>query len=57
MLFKSIVRGEKNISLDPNGGFLKNFYRPGYFILNAYDKRTEGCFFSMKSAVNMITSA
>ncbi|EAB7604374.1 TPA: type IV secretion system DNA-binding domain-containing protein [Escherichia coli] len=45
LLFKSIIRGGKNIALDPNGGFLKNFYRPGDVILNAYDKRTEGWVF------------
>ncbi|MCG2947144.1 type IV secretion system DNA-binding domain-containing protein, partial [Escherichia coli] len=37
LLFKSIKRGGKNIVLDPNGDFLKNFYRPGDAILNAYD--------------------
>ncbi|WP_227629928.1 type IV secretion system DNA-binding domain-containing protein, partial [Klebsiella pneumoniae] len=39
------IRGGKNIALDPNGGFLKNFYRPGDVISNAYDKRTEGWVF------------
>lgn len=57
LLFKSIIRGGKNIALDPKWGFLKNFYRPGDVILNAYDKRTEGWVFSMKFAVHMITSA
>ncbi|WP_407199290.1 type IV secretion system DNA-binding domain-containing protein [Citrobacter portucalensis] len=35
LLFKSIIRGGKNISFRSKWGFLKNFYRPGDVILNA----------------------
>ncbi|EGD4232502.1 type IV secretion system DNA-binding domain-containing protein [Salmonella enterica subsp. enterica serovar Meleagridis] len=45
LIFKSIKRGGKNIVLDPNGDFLKKFYRPGDIILNPYDKRTKGWVF------------
>lgn len=42
IIHSSLGRNDKRIILDPNGGFLSNFYRPGDKILNPYDARTEG---------------
>ncbi|WP_193061079.1 type IV secretion system DNA-binding domain-containing protein [Halomonas sp. 3A7M] len=42
MMLGALKRGDKQIILDPDGDFLKTFYREGDKILNPFDARTEG---------------
>ncbi|EBW7114481.1 conjugal transfer protein TraJ [Salmonella enterica subsp. enterica serovar Telelkebir] len=42
-IYGSIKRGcDKRVIIDPNGGFVSNFYREGDIILSPYDKRSPG---------------
>lgn len=42
IILTSIKRGDRQIILDPDGGYLKKFYRKGDVILNPYDARSPG---------------
>ncbi|WP_427047275.1 type IV secretion system DNA-binding domain-containing protein [Halomonas casei] len=42
MMLGALKRGDKQIILDPDGDFLKTFYREGDKILNPFDARSEG---------------
>ena len=35
-------RGERTICIDPDGGFMRHFFRPGDVILNPFDARGQG---------------
>lgn len=41
IILTSMRRGDRQIILDPNGGYLKKFWRKGDKILNPYDARTQ----------------
>lgn len=40
-LESAIKRGDRTIVIDPNGGFMANFWKPGDVILNPFDQRAK----------------
>lgn len=38
----AIQRGDRLVCVDPDGGFMRYFYKPGDLILNPFDKRGQG---------------
>jgi type IV secretory pathway TraG/TraD family ATPase VirD4 len=55
LILSAIMRGDKVIIIDPNGGFLSKFYQEGDHILNPYDARTENwdLFFEIKNSYDV----
>lgn len=42
LAYHCLLRGDRIAVVDPNGDMLSKFYRPGDYILNPFDERTEG---------------
>lgn len=59
VIFSILMRGDRQVIVDPDGTFVSMFYKPGDAILNAYDARSPGwsIFNEMRSDADFDTYA